>query len=97
MVEAKGSQKLQGCIIFFYVLSFNFKFFQALRNAPKTAKALTLANVAGAFLVLILGMGLSTVTAFIEFLWTSRKIFSNENVSIMKYQLNSQTVNEFLV
>jgi len=51
----------------------------ALRNAPKTAKALTLANVSGAFLVLILGMGLATVTAVIEFLWASRKIFSNEN------------------
>jgi hypothetical protein len=57
-------------------------FYQALRNAPKGAKALTLANVSGAFLVLILGMGLATATAFAEFLWASRKIFVNKNESI---------------
>ena len=40
-----------------------------------------MANVSGAFLVLILGMALATATAFAEFLWNSRKIFANKNVS----------------
>ena len=53
---------------------------KALRNAPKGAKPLNLANVSGAFLVLILGIVLSTITAIIEFLWKSRKILANQNV-----------------
>ena len=44
------------------------------------AKALDLDNVAGAFLVLIIGMTLATITAFIEFLWDSRAILTSENV-----------------
>ena len=54
---------------------------KATRSAPKGASPLQLNNVAGAFLVLVLGMGLSVITALIEFLWVSRKIFSNQNVS----------------
>ena len=54
---------------------------QALRNAPKGATPLGLENVSGAFLLLVLGMALSTLATFAEFLWHSRKIFVNKNVS----------------
>ena len=40
-------------------------------------------NVAGAFLVLIMGMTLASITAIIEFLWDSRRILTNENVRII--------------
>merc|ERR1712025_931935 len=52
---------------------------QALRNAPKGARPLNLANVMGAFLVLILGIGMAIITAVFEFLWKSRKVLSNHN------------------
>ena len=52
-----------------------------MRNAPRGAKALTLENVMGAFLVLILGICLASLTAATEFLWSARKILANQNVS----------------
>lgn len=56
-------------------------FMKAMREAGRGgAKALDLDNVAGAFLVLIIGMTLATITAFIEFLWDSRAILTSENV-----------------
>jgi hypothetical protein len=55
---------------------------KAMRNAPKGASALKLDNVAGAFLVLVLGMGLSVITAFTEFFWGSRKHLATENVRV---------------
>ena len=36
--------------------------------------------MAGAFLVLVLGMGLSVITALVEFFWVSRSALANENV-----------------
>ena len=54
---------------------------KAMRSTPKGASALKVDNVAGAFLVLLLGIILATITALIEFFWTSRKIFANKNVS----------------
>ena len=35
----------------------------------------------GAFLVLVLGLGIATTTAFLEFLWVARNIFTAQNVS----------------
>ena len=52
-----------------------------MRNAPRGAKALTLENVMGAFLVLILGICFASLTAVTEFLWSARKILANQNVS----------------
>jgi hypothetical protein len=34
----------------------------------------------GAFLVLVLGLGIATTTAFLEFLWVARHIFTKQNV-----------------
>ena len=57
---------------------------KAMREAASsTAKALTVENVAGAFLVLIIGMTLASITAIVEFLWDSRSILTNENVIIV--------------
>ena len=59
---------------------------KALREAASSkAKALTVENVAGAFLVLIIGLIMATFTACIEFLWSSRSIFKSENVRIIFY------------
>ena len=41
-------------------------------------------NVAGAFLVLVIGMGLSVITALVEFFWVSRSALANENVRQFK-------------
>ena len=40
--------------------------------------------MAGAFLVLVLGMGLSVITALVEFFWVSRSALANENVRQFK-------------
>ena len=66
------------------ISSFQKKVFvKAMREAGRgKAKALGLENVAGAFLVLIIGMTLATITAFIEFLWDSRAILTSENVKV---------------
>ena len=54
---------------------------QAMREAASSkAKPLTVENVAGAFLVLIIGLVMATATATTEFLWAARKIFTSENV-----------------
>ena len=54
---------------------------QAMREAASSkAKPLTVENVAGAFLVLIIGLVMATATAATEFLWAARKIFTSENV-----------------
>ena len=37
-------------------------------------------NVAGAFLVLVIGMGLSIITALVEFFWVSRGALADQNV-----------------
>ena len=55
---------------------------KAMRSAPKGASALKLDNVAGAFLVLVLGMGLAVVTTLAEFFWQSRGMLANQNVSL---------------
>ena len=58
---------------------------KAMREAASsTAKPLTVENVAGAFLVLVVGMAMATVTATTEFLWSYRSIFNRENVIIVK-------------
>ena len=55
--------------------------YQAMREAASSkAKPLTVENVAGAFLVLIIGLVMATATAATEFLWAARKIFTSENV-----------------
>ena len=60
---------------------------KAMREAAtSTAKPLTVENVAGAFLVLVVGMAMATVTATTEFLWSYRSIFNRENVIIVKRQ-----------
>ena len=43
-------------------------------------------NVAGAFLVLMIGMGLSVVTAVVEFFWVSRSALANQNVRYVLWQ-----------
>ena len=43
-------------------------------------------NVAGAFLVLMIGMGLSVVTAVVEFFWVSRRALANQNVRYVLWQ-----------
>ena len=43
-------------------------------------------NVAGAFLVLMIGMGLSVVTAVVEFFWVSRSALANKNVRYILWQ-----------
>ena len=43
-------------------------------------------NVAGAFLVLMIGMGLSVVTAVVEFFWVSRSALANQNVRYIPWQ-----------
>ena len=43
-------------------------------------------NVAGAFLVLMIGMGLSVVTAVVEFFWVSRSALANQNVRYILWQ-----------
>ena len=43
-------------------------------------------NVAGAFLVLMIGMGLSVVTAVVEFFWVSRSALANQNVQYIPWQ-----------
>ena len=43
-------------------------------------------NVAGAFLVLMIGMGLSVVTAVVEFFWVSRSALANQNVPYNPWQ-----------
>ena len=40
--------------------------------------------MAGAFLVLVIGMGLSVITALVEFFWVSRSALANENVRQFK-------------
>ena len=80
MVETEGSQELQGKLSPPGLTSDHSRL-QAIREAASsTAKALTVENVAGAFLVLIIGMTLASITAIMEFLWDSRRILTNENV-----------------
>ena len=43
--------------------------------------------MAGAFLVLVLGMGLSVITALVEFFWVSRGALANENVRQLLMEL----------
>ena len=43
--------------------------------------AILIFYVSGAFLVLVLGLGIATTTAFLEFLWVARTIFTAQNVS----------------
>ena len=58
---------------------------KAMREAASsTAKPLTVENVAGAFLVLVVGMAMATVTATTEFLWSYRGILNRENVDTSK-------------
>ena len=79
-------EKQEYFVATFMILIFlSWNVLQAMREAASSkAKALSVDNVAGAFLVLIIGTTLATVTAFLEFLWSSRKIFTSENVVILK-------------
>jgi len=67
---------------------------KALRNAPKGASPLKVDNVAGAFLVLMIGMGLSVVTAVVEFFWVSRSALANQNTDKMSH-LRSEAMSSF--
>jgi len=67
---------------------------KALRNAPKGANALKVDNVAGAFLVLVIGMGLSVITALVEFFWVSRGALANQNTDKVSH-LRSEAMSSF--
>ena len=45
------------------------------------ASELSLANVGGVFVVLMAGMGLACLIAVFEFIWKSRKLATDDNVS----------------
>ena len=67
---------------------------QALRNMPKGASPLTLHNLLGAFLVLILGLAAISCVAAMEFLWGYRKILSNQNADKVCH-LKNEVVSSF--
>ncbi|XP_045136582.1 glutamate receptor ionotropic, kainate 5-like [Portunus trituberculatus] len=51
-------------------------------KSSSKANALGLNNVGGVFVVLLAGMGLASVVAVCEFVWKSRKLATEEHVSV---------------
>lgn len=54
-------------------------------KSSSKANELGLNNVGGVFVVLLAGMGLASVVAVCEFVWKSRKLATEENVSIFTF------------
>ena len=52
--------------------SFDFLLLQEKSESGKAA-SLSIANVGGIFVVLLAGLGIACITAFVEYLWTGRK------------------------
>ncbi|KAG0711540.1 Glutamate receptor ionotropic, kainate 5 [Chionoecetes opilio] len=53
-------------------------------KSSSKANELGLNNVGGVFVVLLAGMGLASVTAVCEFVWKSRKLATEEHVSVLR-------------
>lgn len=52
-------------------------------NTAGSASALSLANVGGVFVVLGAGLATACIVAIVEFVWKSRKVDSEERVSML--------------
>ena len=65
-------------------------------KSTNTANELGLANVGGVFVVLVGGMGFACMVAVFEFLWKSRKVAIEEQVSIYSWDDPEKQTNIFL-